>query len=174
MNDKGDIEVIKTMLTKASDRLEAAQSNFENKKYDVSVSCSYYAVFHSISSVLQSRGLRFSSHRGTIGSFNKEFVKTKEFSDSFTKTIEKLFYDRQIGDYSYKSSMDIGTAREDLKQAGDILNGCKEYLAKVYKVEVTYWESKAGLKEGQGTTVEKPAAGHTEEVKHQLHRGRHR
>ncbi|MFO0793750.1 MAG: HEPN domain-containing protein [Candidatus Brocadiaceae bacterium] len=100
MKPIGDIDIIKAMLSKAREKLKTAKIDFDNERYDDSVSRSYYAVFHGISAVLLSKGLHFSSHGQTIGAFNKEFIKSKAFSASFTKKIEKLFNRRQIGDYS--------------------------------------------------------------------------
>ncbi|MBM4064902.1 MAG: HEPN domain-containing protein [Planctomycetes bacterium] len=42
----GDIDVIKAMLSKAREKLKTARIDFDNERYDDSVSRSYYAVFH--------------------------------------------------------------------------------------------------------------------------------
>ena len=140
INPVGDIDIIKAMLSKARGKLKTAQIDFDNERYDDSVSRSYYAVFHAISAVLLSKGLHFSSHSQTIGAFNKEFIKSKEFSASFTKIIEKLFNGRQIGDYDIESCLDADIAKEDLEEAGKIIDACETYLAKVYKVSKNYWK----------------------------------
>ena len=90
MKPMGNIDVIKAMLSKAREKLKTARIDFDNERYDDSVSRSYYAVFHAISAVLLSKGLHFSSHSQTIGAFNKEFIKSKEFSASFTKNNRKI------------------------------------------------------------------------------------
>lgn len=74
MKPMGNIDVIKAMLSKAREKLKTARIDFDNERYDDSVSRSYYAVFHAISAVLLSKGLHFSSHSQTIGAFNKEFI----------------------------------------------------------------------------------------------------
>jgi uncharacterized protein (UPF0332 family) len=140
MKPMGNIDVIKAMLSKAREKLKTARIDFDNERYDDSVSRSYYAVFHAISAVLLSKGLHFSSHSQTIGAFNKEFIKSKEFSASFTKIIEKLFNGRQIGDYDIESCLDADIAKEDLEEAGKIIDACETYLAKVYKVSKNYWK----------------------------------
>ena len=140
MKPAGDIEVIKAMLSKAAEKLKTARIDFDNDRYDDSVSRAYYAVYHAISAVLLSKGFHFSSHGQTIGAFNREFVKTKEFPALFTKVIEKLFNERQTGDYDFESYIDADVAREDLEYAEGILKACEEYLAKIYKVSLTYWK----------------------------------
>lgn len=135
-----DIDVIKAMLSKAHEKLKTALIDFDNKRYDDSVSRSYYAVYHAISAVLLSKGLHFSSHGQTIGAFNREFVKIKKFPAVFTKMIEKLFNERQTGDYDFESYIDEDIAQEDLTHAEDILKSCEEYLKKAYKSKNTFWK----------------------------------
>ena len=136
----GDIDVIKMMLVKARKKVATAKTNLDNDQYDDAVSRTYYAVFHAISAALLSQGLHFSSHGQTIGAFNREFIKTKKFPSSFSKTIKKLFRERQIGDYDVQSSLDADIAKEDLEKAEKIIDACESYLVKVYKVSRDYWK----------------------------------
>lgn len=136
----GDIDVIKQMLGKALEKLKTAKTNLKSDHYDDTVSRAYYAVFHAISAVLLSKGLHYSSHGQTIGAFNREFIKTKKLSASFSKTLKKLFKERQIGDYDFQTYIDEDTAKEDLKEAEKIVAACEKYLAKVYKVSKDYWK----------------------------------
>ncbi|MEK7279566.1 MAG: HEPN domain-containing protein [Nitrospirota bacterium] len=137
---EGDSDVIKKMLIKAHKKLTAAKIDLDNKQYDDSVSRAYYAVYHAISAVLLSRGLHFSSHGQTIGAFNREFIKTKNFPSSFAGTIRKLFKERQTGDYDFESYIDADVAREDLNYGEKIVNACEKYLAKTYEVDIGYWK----------------------------------
>ena len=140
MKPIGDIDVIKAMLSKACEKLKTAQIDFNNERYDDAVSRTYYAVFHAISAALLSKGLHFSSHGQTIGAFNREFIKTKNFPTSFIKTLKKLFKERQIGDYDFQTYLDADIAREDLEEAEKIIDVCETYLAKIYKVSRNYWK----------------------------------
>ena len=136
----GDIDVIRQMLGKALEKLKTARTNLDSGHYDDTVSRAYYAVYHAISAVLLSKGLHYSSHGQTIGAFNREFIKTKIFSASFSKTLKKLFKERQIGDYDFQTFIDEDTAEEDLKEAEKIVAACEKYLATVYKVSKNYWK----------------------------------
>ncbi|HBR16509.1 MAG TPA: DNA-binding protein [Deltaproteobacteria bacterium] len=140
MKEGGDIGAVRMILAKARSKLKTAQIDFDNARYDDSVSRSYYAVYHAISAVLLSKGLHFSSHGQTIGAFSREFVKTKTFPAAFTKMIEKLYNERQTGDYDFESHIDEDVAEGDLNYAKDILKTCEEYLAKAYRVTIDYWE----------------------------------
>lgn len=135
-----NIDIIKKMLVKARKKLTTARMNFDNDQYDDAVSRAYYGIFHAISAVLLSKGLHFSSHGQTIGEFNREFIKTKEFPSSFSETLTKLFRERQIGDYDIESYLDADIAKEDLEEAEKIIDACETYLAKIYMVSKDYWK----------------------------------
>ena len=140
MNPVGDISVIKAILFKSREKLETAQIDFDNERYNDSVSRSYYAVFHAISAVLLSKGLHFSTHAQTIGAFNKEFIRTKQFPAVFTRIIRKLFKERQMGDYDFESYINADIAQEDIKEAEKIIDTSEEYLANTYNVSKEYWK----------------------------------
>ena len=139
-SDNNDLEIIKMMLKKGRKKLKSAVINFENECFDDSVSRAYYAVFHTISAVLMTKKITCSSHKETIGSFNKEFVKPGTFPKSFSKTIQKLFNERQTGDYDFGGSIGADIAEEDIEQVKEIIESCETYLAEFYKVPREYWK----------------------------------
>lgn len=47
MKPVGDISVIKAILSKSREKLETAQIDFDNERYNDSVSRSYYAFFNT-------------------------------------------------------------------------------------------------------------------------------
>ncbi|MDY6970133.1 MAG: HEPN domain-containing protein [Spirochaetota bacterium] len=117
------------MIAKAEDKLETAQLNYNNYRFDDAVSRAYYAVFHAVSAALFSKGLHFSKHGQVIGNFNKEFIKTKILPEEITPMIQKLFDERQIGDYFYyENSIDKDTAKDDINNAQFIISSIKKYL----------------------------------------------
>jgi uncharacterized protein (UPF0332 family) len=122
---------IKMMLKKAREKLKTAEIDYKFERYNDSISRSYYAVFHAISAVLLSKGLHYSSHSQTIGAFNKEFIKAKIFPKIFSRHIQKLFTERQTGDYDFEISFENDTAKDDINIAKQILEACEEYLQKM-------------------------------------------
>jgi len=117
-----------TIIEKAESKLLTAHINFENGRYDDVASRAYYAAYHAISAVLIQKGMVFSSHAQTIGAFNREFIKTGIFPREFTNMIQRLFEDRQTGDYDSASSLDRETAQENIRSAETIIVAIKEYL----------------------------------------------
>ena len=140
MTEIGDIEVIRLMLKKGREKLKTANIDFDNDRYEDSISRAYYAVFHTISAVLMSRKLHFSSHKETIGSFNREFVKTGIFPRTYTKMMQKLFNERQASDYDFGGYIGPDIAEKDLTEVMKIIDECEKYLAKLYKVPQEYWK----------------------------------
>lgn len=117
------------ILRKAEDKLKTARLTFDNGQYDDTVSRAYYAAYHAITAVLASQDLVFSSHAQTIGAFNREFVKTGKFPAVFTKKTQDLFAARQTGDYDASSWTERETAEERLRDAEDVYDAAKLYLA---------------------------------------------
>ncbi|MEW5692510.1 MAG: HEPN domain-containing protein [Candidatus Hydrogenedentota bacterium] len=136
-----DATYIKPLIKKAYEKLLTSKIDLENNRYEDSASRAYYSVFHSISSVLLSKGLHFSSHKEVIGAFNKEYIHGGEFPVYFIKKIQKLFEDRQIGDYDIEEIIDKETAEEDYKSAEEIVNKCVEYLTEIYQVDQNFWKT---------------------------------
>lgn len=130
MTQRDDSDIMKLMLRKAEEKLITAEIDLKNERYDDSISRTYYAVFHAISAILLSKGLHYSTHSQVIGNFNKEFVKTKIFPKSYTKIIQRLFEERQTGDYDFESKITKNEAEQNCNDASKIINAVKNYLNK--------------------------------------------
>jgi len=60
---------------------------------------SYYAVFHSIRSILALENRDFKSHTAVMSHFRKEYIKTKIFDDKLSDILTVLFRVRNQSDY---------------------------------------------------------------------------
>lgn len=132
MTTFSDYKIIKSMIKKSEEKLVTAKIDFDNDRFDDSVSRAYYAIFHIISAVLLSKGLHFSSHAQVIGAFNKEFIKSGIFPSSFTRMIQNIFEERQVGDYDFENAISSDDAKKTLIEAKTIVESCKNYLEKIY------------------------------------------
>ncbi len=110
--------------------------NLQNEFYDDSTSRSYYAVYHAICAMLSTKNLEFSSHSQTLGSFNKEFIKTGIFASHYSKWIRDLYNLRESGDYDIRSDVDETKARKALNMASEIINEIKKFLVEVENREM--------------------------------------
>jgi len=129
-NSPAGARALKAMLDKASEKCEIAQKIFEQGYFNDASSRAYYAAFHAVSAALASKGLSYSSHAQTIGAFNREFVKTSVFPAEFSRILQRLFENRQIGDYNLNQSIGKEEAEKDLRDARRLLDACRQYLEK--------------------------------------------
>lgn len=121
-------EVLSAMLAKADEMLTSARRDLQAGACGDAASRAYYAVFHALSASLASRGLSFSSHSQTLGTFNREFVKTGIFPPETSRKLQRLFEDRQTADYDWNRHVDGQTAREDVTDAEWLVTACREYI----------------------------------------------
>lgn len=119
---------IQKHLQKAENKLNAAKTNFKYSQFDDTVSRAYYCIFHSISAILLTKELSFSSHNQTIGSFNKEFIKTEILPRHFGKWSYKLLEYRETGDYDIDADIDETIAQESINIAEDILQTIRKFI----------------------------------------------
>jgi uncharacterized protein (UPF0332 family) len=122
------MEQIAKLLKKPDRALESSRLLFEHEDFDAAVSRSYYAMFYAAEAALLTLSLKFSSHKGVISSFHRNFVKAGVFPNEMGYFLQNAFHRRQKGDYSFELYVDEETAQETLEEAGDFVSRVKEYL----------------------------------------------
>ncbi|MFH1674300.1 MAG: HEPN domain-containing protein [Pseudomonadota bacterium] len=129
MNDHKRLnDQLQLMIEKAFRSIAAAYRNIEEGDYDFASSRAYYAAFYAMEAVLLTKELSYSKHAGVISAFNQHFVKTDIFPKEFSKSITRLFRERQTGDYDFDLSIDEKDAKEDARIAEKIVNAIVQYL----------------------------------------------
>ncbi|HHT9135529.1 MAG TPA: HEPN domain-containing protein [Candidatus Avalokitesvara rifleensis] len=129
---KKDVELarkLQKIMAKSKKCLETAKQHHEQDNYDETASRAYYAVFHSLQASLLTLGLSSSKHSGVKGSFNKEFIHKGIFPKEFSQKIERLFRDRQVGDYGYEETLSKKDSEQDIADAETVVSAIKKYLA---------------------------------------------
>ena len=121
---------LEVMLKKARRSLAAAERHMKEGDYDFASSRAYYATFYVIEAMLLTKNLVFSKHSAVISAFNKHFIRTAIFPKEFSKSITRLFRERQVGDYEFDLSIEQDEAREDLRIAANIVKDIVDYLVK--------------------------------------------
>jgi uncharacterized protein (UPF0332 family) len=66
----------------------------------------YYACFYATTALLLKDGRQFASHGGVKAEFNRLYVKTGRIDRKWSKFYQKLFTDRQRGDYIATASFE--------------------------------------------------------------------
>jgi uncharacterized protein (UPF0332 family) len=121
-------KTISLIMEKSLRSLLAANGHLDKKDFDFAASKAYYAVFHAIQAILLTKDLAFSKHSAVIAAFNQDFVKTGIFQKEMSRKIERLFKERQIGDYEYENEISEKDAIEDVNIAKEIVGEIKKYL----------------------------------------------
>ncbi|NUO80204.1 HEPN domain-containing protein [candidate division KSB1 bacterium] len=129
MDDKAQLQTqLEMMIQKAYRSLASTQTLISSADYDFASSRAYYAVFYAIEAMLLTKQLSFSKHAGVIAAFNQHFIKSGVFPKEFSKMLERLFRNRQMGDYGYEPPLSAEETEEDLRVAQRIVDSIAEHL----------------------------------------------
>jgi uncharacterized protein (UPF0332 family) len=116
------------MVNKAQRSLAVTANHIASGSFDFASSRAYYAAFYMMEAVLLIDGKTFSKHTRVISHFNLHYVKTSIFPKEFGKSINRLFRDRNVGDYQFDLSIDKKDAEEDHRIAKRIVDEVSAYL----------------------------------------------
>ena len=126
-------EVVRSMFQKAEEKLRSAENSLASDFFDDASSRAYYAAFHAVTAVLGSKGLSYASHGQTIGAFNREIVKAGILEPGAFRKIQRLFADRQTGDYDASSSITAEQAAHDIEDARWLVEKCQDIIGESVK-----------------------------------------
>ncbi len=134
--DEQTIELAKYRVEKAREELNVAKLAFKNGYFRVSLSSSYYSIFHSARTLLVFKKLDSKRHSGIIALFNKEFIKTSLIDEKAKDILTQAFYIRIDSDYKdfYIASKEEAT--EQIENAEFFLNEIISMVKKHYNVEL--------------------------------------
>lgn len=127
MNAKDRESLIKYKIERSLDAFNSAERNLKENDLFTAVQRTYYAVYYSAEAILLLKGLSFSSHKSSIGSFNKEFVHTGLVDKRYSSILKELFETRQTGDYGNF----VGFQTEEVENN---LNMAKEFIEAINKL----------------------------------------
>jgi uncharacterized protein (UPF0332 family) len=120
---------VDVLVQKADENIEVAEMLLHQGHFDISASRAYYAMFYLAEALLFSKGLSFSSHSAVIAAFGREFAKTNLIAPRHHRSLRDGFETRQIGDYSFETTVSREKAAQVLKGATEFFTAAKEYLA---------------------------------------------
>ena len=115
-------------LERARESLEEANILLERGHGNAFVNRLYYACFYAVSALLLTRGLSSAKHSSIRSLFHQNFVKPGKVDPELGHLYDKLFDNRQKGDYADLVRFDpnevrdwYDEAREFVEIAGDIV-----------------------------------------------------
>lgn len=116
------------LLIKAERFLASARLLAESSDLDSAVSRVYYAAFYVAQALLDALGISFSSHRGVISAFGKEFAQKGRLDPRFHRLLITAFEKRQQADYWVKTGLELDEVGELLAETDSFIHAAKGWL----------------------------------------------
>jgi len=92
-------EVVRYWWAQAEESLASARRETAAGAYIFAVNRLYYAAFYAVSAALLERQRSFRKHSGVRAAFHRDFIRTSLLEVEWGKFSDRLFEDRQEGDY---------------------------------------------------------------------------
>jgi hypothetical protein len=113
--------VIAFWRDKAAEALQSAQSEFAAGRLSFAVNRAYYACFYSVSALLLKDGRKFLKHSGVRSALHRHLVKTGAVSTEWGRFYDRIFENRQRGDYQELVSFEAEQVSEIIEQAREFV-----------------------------------------------------
>lgn len=120
--------LINYRLERAAESLEEARIFFDRGHGNIFVNRLYYACFYSVSALLLLKGLSSAKHSGIRALFHQNFVKTGLVDKELGRVYDKLFDNRQKGDYADLVRFDMDEVREWYHEAKMFLDAIEKII----------------------------------------------
>ena len=117
-------------IEKAKRFLASARLLLSDGDIDSAVSRAYYAAFFVAEALLEARGESFSSHKGAIAAYGRQFAQTASLDPRFHRLLIIAFQKRQQADYLVKTGLSAAEVNEMIAETQDFLAAAEAWLAK--------------------------------------------
>lgn len=128
MSPKISKELAKHRLEQAKEDLVSAKLNYEHNLYKSANNRAYYAIFHSIKSVLALEAIDFKKHKDVQAYFNKNYVSTEIFPKSIGRKIVEASKMREDSDYDDEFVVDSEKTKKQIETAIELIELVEKYL----------------------------------------------
>lgn len=109
-------------LQKAGEALASAELELSAGHTNFAVNRLYYACFYAVTALLLRDGKQFTRHSAVKSEFVRSYVKTGEVDAKWNSFYQKLFDDRQEGDYIPTAGFEISDVSASLQQAREFID----------------------------------------------------
>src|SRR3990172_9709346 len=99
MIEQHQIGLARYRMSKAKEKIRAAEILLESSAFEDSVSRSYYAILMAARALLALKGLDSRKHSGVISLFNRHFVKEGLMDRTASRIIQDAKGEREEADY---------------------------------------------------------------------------
>lgn len=119
-------KAVRFWLERAQESLTSATDEARARRLAFAVNRCYYAAFYAASAVLLERGHRFVKHSGLRAAIHRELVKPGFLADDWGKFYDRLFHDRQQGDYVEFVAFEPGEVEETVRRTIDLVRAFED------------------------------------------------
>ena len=119
--DKARQTLIMLWLAKADDALASAELELSQGHTSFAVNRLYYACFYAVTALLLQDEKQFARHSAVKSEFVKTYIKSGRIDVKWNKFYQKLFDDRQEGDYIPTVIFEVPEISISLQQAHEFI-----------------------------------------------------
>lgn len=124
-------------LEQAKQCIKSAKALVDIEDYKGAANRSYYAIFHSMRSVLALEKKDFSKHSGVSAYFRKQYIKTGVFDVELSDIITEAFEIRSDSDYDDYYLISKAEVIEQIQNAEKFENIVEQYVEEICHREET-------------------------------------
>jgi uncharacterized protein (UPF0332 family) len=114
--------LISLWLQKAHEAVESARLEFNEGHFSFAVNRLYYACFYAVTALLLKDGKQFTRHSAVKAEFGRSYIKSGKVELKWSSFYQKLFDDRQEGDYVPTTVFDPSDVAARLKETSEFLD----------------------------------------------------
>lgn len=131
--DKQLLNLSNYRLEQAEQCVQSAKLLAENGDYKGAANRSYYAIFHSMRSVLALERVDFAKHSGVSSYFRRKYIRTGIFDTELSDIIREAFEVRGSSDYDDYFLISKEEVREQIRNAEFFCAQIKNSLSQAQK-----------------------------------------
>jgi uncharacterized protein len=109
-------------FSKAMETLEEAKLLASADHWNAVANRLYYAAFYAVCALLTLKEINYKSHNGVKKAFHDHFIRTQIFNTNFGILYNRLFNNRQEGDYLDFQNFDKSEIEPYLSQTKDFID----------------------------------------------------
>lgn len=128
MEHKVSKELVLHRLEQAKEDIRACEILYNGELYKSANNRAYYAIFHSIRSVLALEPVDFKRHKDVIAYFNKNYINTEIFPRKMGRRIARASQVREDSDYDDEFIVSPENTLIQIETAKELLKLVEEYI----------------------------------------------
>lgn len=121
--------IVSYRLEKAENALKQVEANIANEFWDLIANRLYYAAYYAVTALLISENHETHTHNGVITMFGLHFVKTGKFTKEDHRLYQRLFTQKQTGDYSDNFFLDKEDVMPQIEPTKIFIKKISDYLS---------------------------------------------